>query len=234
MTKPYAQRTSHDPHTRRMRYTVPNFFSAFGTGTVTTSTKITDKKAARTRGVKPRDPIERARRVAAAVRDLERIGAAFTVADVAERAGVSRATIYRTPELRDLIGAKGDCARPVPPDIHERLAARHETMKAKARDLRRRLTESEQGWEEMRERAITAERRLQAAERQLAALAAQRTAATPGHGTLITVAARLGPEAMRQARRQLAAVLHPDLFAQDPAAAALATELLKSLNALTG
>ena len=189
---------------------------------------------ARTRGVKPRDPAERAHRVAAAVRDLERIGAAFTVADVADRAGVSRATIYRTPALRDLIGVKGDCARPVAPEIHERLTARHETMKAKARDLRRRLTESEQGWEEMRERAVTAERRLQAVERQLAALSAQQTTTSHTNGSLAGVAARLGPEAMRQARRQIAAVLHPDLYTKDPAAAALATELLKSLNALLG
>ena len=214
-----------------MRYTVRNFFLILGAGAVTTTTK-TKSKPARTRGVKPHDPEARARRVASAVRDLERIGAAFTVADVAERAGVSRATIYRTPALRDLIGAKGDCARPVAPEVHERLATRHEAMKAKARDLRRRLTESEQGWEQMRARAVTAERRLQAAERQIALLAAQHAAT--GDVSLAHVAARLGPEALRQARRQIAAVLHPDLFAQDPAAAALATELLKSLNALTG
>ena len=172
--------------------------------------------------------------MAAAVKELERIGAAFSVADVAERAGVSRATIYRTAELRDLIGAKGDCARPVAPELHERLSARHEVLKGKARDLRRRLAESEQSWEEMRERAVTAERRLQAAERQIALLAAQHSGTAHGNGSLAAVAARLGPEEMRQARRQIAAVLHPDLYAKDPAAAALATELLKSLNALTG
>ena len=136
--------------------------------------------------------------------------------------------------LRDLVGCKGDCARPVAPEIHDKLAARHETLKTKARDLRRRLSESEQSWEEMRERAVTAERRLQAAERQIALLAAQGPASAHGNGSLAGVAARLGPEAMRQARRQIAAVLHPDLYAQDPAAAALATELLKSLNALMG
>ena len=221
---------------RRVRYTVPNSSRSFGTGAVTTTAKAARKnpKSARTRGVKPHDPAERARRVAAAVRDLERIGAAFTVSDVAERAGVSRATIYRTAALRDLVGCKGDCARPVAPEVHEKLAARHETMKAKARDLRRRLSESEQGWEEMRERAVTAERRLQAAERQIALLAAQFSGSAQGNGVLAGVAARLGPEAMRQARRQIAAVLHPDLYAKDPAAAALATELLKSLNALMG
>ncbi len=209
-----------------------------GAGTVAISSGArtkTKEGLGRTRGVKPADPDARAQRVAAAVRDLERIGAAFTVADVAERAGVSRATIYRTAALRELIGARGDCARPVDPALHARLTTRHDALKTKARDLRRQLTDVERGWEEMRERALTAERRLQAAEKHLAALAAQqRSANGTGSGTLAGAAARLGPDAMRRARRQIAAVLHPDLFTQDPAAAALATELLKSLNALTG
>lgn len=184
---------------------------------------------ARTRGVKPGDPDERARRVATAVRDLERIGAGFSVADVAERSGVSRATIYRTATLRELVGAKGDCVRPVAPEVHERLSVRHDALKAKTRDLRQQLADLERSWDEMRERAITAERRLQAAERLLAA--------QPKGGTgsaLEGTAARLKPEALRRARRQIAAVLHPDLFTQDPDTAALATELLKSLNALAG
>lgn len=188
----------------------------------------------RKRGVKPDDPVERAACVAAAVRALERIGATFTVGDVAERAGLSRATIYRSPQLRALIGAKGDGVRTVEAEVHARLTARHETAKAKTRDLRRRLSDSERSWEEMRERALTAERRLAEAQRHIKMLEAQREAAAHGASPLAGVAARLGPEEIRQARRQLARALHPDLFAGDTPAALLATELLKSINALTG
>jgi hypothetical protein len=38
--------------------------------------------------------------------------------------------------------------------------------------------------------------------------------------------------AVRRARRLLARALHPDLFTDEPGAAALATELLKALNAV--
>ncbi len=184
--------------------------------------------------MKPKDPAERAARVAAAVRALERIGATFTVSDVAERAEVSRATIYRSPHLRALIGAKGDGARTVGADIHAKLTARHESAKAKARDLRRRLSDSERGWEEMRERALTAERRLAEAQRHIKMLEAQREAVSHGPSPLAGVAARLGPDEIRQARRRLARALHPDLFAGDTPAALLAAELLKYINALTG
>jgi AcrR family transcriptional regulator len=197
-------------------------------------TSRSTNKNQRIRGTKPGDTDARVRRVASAVRDLERIGAAFTVADVAERSGVSRATIYRTAALRDLVGAKGDSARPVDPQVHARLGARHDTLKTKARELRRDLADTERGWEEMRERALTAERRLQDVERQIAALFAQQKSSGTGMETLARAAAQLSPEALRRARRQIAAVLHPDLFAQDAGAAALATELLKSLNSLTG
>lgn len=184
--------------------------------------------AVRTRGVKPKDPAERNASVAAAVRALEKIGAAFTVADVAERAGVSRATIYRSPELRALIGAKGDGARTVGADVHAKICARHEASKAKARDLRRQLADSERSWDEMRERALTAERRLADAQRRIQTLEAQTEngSATP----MAAVATQLGPDAMRRVRRLLARALHPDLFAQDPAAALVATELLKTIN----
>lgn len=187
----------------------------------------------RTRGPKPENPEQRAARVKKAVRDLERIGAPFTVGDVAERAAVSRATIYRCADLRELVGAKGDGVRAVPADTHAKLAARHETAKTKLRETRRELADLELSWEAMRERALAAEKRAADAERKLGMRGAA-SSASNGHGAgaLSAVAHRLGPDAMRQARRQLARALHPDLYARDSAAHALATELLKTLNAL--
>ena len=120
-------------------------------------------KELRARGAKPQDPDARRQRVQTAVRDLEKIGAAFSVADVAERAGVSRATIYRSQDLRELIGAKGNGPRTVDAALHEKICARHDTQKAKVRALRRELAELEQSWDEMRERAKTAEMKLAAA-----------------------------------------------------------------------
>ncbi|MDQ2800408.1 MAG: TetR family transcriptional regulator [Armatimonadota bacterium] len=186
-------------------------------------------KDIRTRGAKPQDPDARAARVKTAVRDLQKIGAAFTVAEVAERAGISRATLYRCADLRALVGAKGDGPRTVDAAVHEKLEGKHAALKTKARDLRRRLADAEEGWEEMRERARTAEGKLAAAERRAETLAAH---ARGVGGSLGAVAIKLGPDEMRRARRVLARALHPDLFAQDAATAALATEMLKTLNAL--
>lgn len=186
----------------------------------------------RTRGPKPENPEQRAARVKKAVRDLERIGAPFTVGDVAERAAVSRATIYRCADLRELVGAKGDGVRAVPADAHAKLAARHETAKAKLRETRRELADLELSWEAMRERALAAEKRAADAERKLGMRGTSSSSNGHGAGTLSAVAHRLGPDAMRQARRELARALHPDLYARDSAAHALATELLKTLNAL--
>ena len=187
-------------------------------------------KELRTRGAKPQDPQARCAAVAAAVRALQKIGAAFTMSDVAERAGISRATLYRSTELRALVGAKGDGPRVVDAAVHDKLAAKHTALKAKNRDLRRQLTDAETGWEEMRDRAKTAEQKLSASERRANALAAQ--ARDGAGGALGNLAAHLGTEELRRARRILARALHPDLFAQDPATSALATELLKTLNAL--
>jgi len=184
----------------------------------------------RTRGAKPHDPSERAARVTAAVRALEKIGAAFSVADVAERADVSRATIYRCADLRAIVGAKGDGPRLVDAAIHDKLTAKHAALKVKHRDLKRQITETETSWGEMRDRAKLAEQKLAVSERRAEALAAQ--ARGGSGGSLGAVAAHLGTEEMRRARRLLARALHPDLFAQDAATAALATELLKTLNAL--
>lgn len=195
-----------------------------------TSKTLSKTKEVRTRGAKPRDPDARAERVKAAVRDLERIGAAFTMTDVAERADISRATLYRCADLRALVGAKGDGPRTVDAAKLDTLTARHDATKAKLRDLRRRLAESEASWDEMRTRAKSAEADLAAARQRLDLLAAQGRG-TVG-GALGMAAARLSALERRRARRLLARALHPDLFAQDPAASALATELLKTLNAL--
>ncbi|WP_119319483.1 DUF6262 family protein [Capsulimonas corticalis] len=193
------------------------------------------QKQIRIPGVKPADPKDRAAQVAQALRDLERIGAAFSVTDVCDRTGISRATIYRHKELRDLIGARGDAPRKVDAAVHEKLESRHHTMKAKARDLRRQLAETETSWEVMRERALQAERRLGHAEQRIEELSQQLARATQTNGSshaLDQVARELGAETVRRAKRQLARALHPDLFAKDAAAAALATEILKALNAL--
>ena len=184
----------------------------------------------RLRGPKPSDPDTRAERVTAAVRALEKIGAAFSVADVAERAGISRATVYRSPTLRALVGAKGDGPRTVDAALHAKLETRCLKLKSKAGTLRRQLAELEASWTEMRERAKLAEEKLAAAERRVETLAAHARGTTGG--ALGAVAARLGQDERRRARRILARALHPDLFAQDHATAVLATELLKSLNAL--
>ena len=185
-------------------------------------------------GVKPASVEERTDAVKRAVRELERIGASFTVADVAERSGVSRATIYRSSELRSLIGAKGDSERTVPLAQHEAVIARYETQRKKSRDLRCQLKEADDRWDEMRLRAKNAEASLESAKHEIQSLLNRinvlGTSRTSGR-TLNAIAARLGSEKMRQARRQLARALHPDLFANSDAAAELATELLKLLNA---
>ena len=184
--------------------------------------------------MKPASVEERAEAVKRAVRELERIGASFTVADVAERSGVSRATIYRSSELRSLIGARGDSERTVPLAQHEAVIARYETQRRKSRDLRRQLKEADDRWDEMRLRAKHAETSLESAKHEIQSLLNRinllGTPRTAGR-TLNAIAARLGSEKMRQARRQLARALHPDLFANSDAAAELATELLKLLNA---
>ena len=184
----------------------------------------------RVRGPKPGDTDSRVILVSAAVKALVKIGAAFSVADVAERAGISRATLYRSQALRALVGAKGDGPRTVDAALHEKLEIRCATLKTKAGGLRRQLAELEASWDVMRERAKLAEQKLAAAERRVETLSSQMRGGTGG--ALGEVAARLGQEERRRARRILARALHPDLFAQDHATAVLATELLKTLNVL--
>lgn len=199
------------------------------------------KSNRRTPGAKPGDPKDRVARVATAVKELEKIGAAFTVAEVAELAGISRATIYRDSRLRDIIGARGDVPRPVDPEIHTRLTSRHQALKSKNQELRRQIQETEQSWEDMRDRACNAEQRLkqlelqlQQSERRANSLAAQlaRGIGSSAGASMTQLAAQLGTDALKRARRQLALALHPDQYSHDAAAAALATEILKTLNSL--
>ncbi len=184
----------------------------------------------RVRGPKPGDTDSRVILVSAAVKALEKIGAAFSVADVAERAGISRATLYRSQALRALVGAKGDGPRTVDAALYEKLEVRCAALKTKAGALRRQLAELEASWDVMRERAKLAEQKLAESERRVEILSSQMRGSTGG--ALGAVAARLGQEERRRARRILARALHPDLFAQDHATAVLATELLKTLNVL--
>ena len=190
---------------------------------------------ARTRGVKPKDLEERAACVAAAVRALEKIGATFTVADVAERAGLSRATIYRSPQLRALVGAKGDGARTGrgrPPRENLRAPRGRQSESAGTAPPAGRFR-AELG----RNAGAGADRR--ASSRGSPAPHSIRwkrrpEVAAPTSTPLAAAAAQIGPEAVRRARRHFARALHPDLFTQDPAAALLATELLKMINSLAG
>jgi len=178
------------------------------------------------------------------------------MSDLADRAGISRATLYRDAGLRDLVGAAGDgpVVRPVDARDYERLRKRVDALSAERRQLRRDLRQAE-------ERAKAAEVHARASadratkedvkapsgsedkarkEAYAEGFAAGRAAAargglrSGGMNDLHAVAARLPRQSLLNARRSLARVLHPDLFAQDPAAALLATELLKQLNALTG
>lgn len=191
-------------------------------------------RPARTRGVKPRDSQDRIVRVDRAIRELEQIGAAFSVADIAERAGTSRATIYRDHRLRALIGARGDVVRPIDPNVHASVCAKHATLQSKARDLRQRLKDVERAWDEMRDRALDAEHKLKAAEAQAKVLG-QRLSSMNGTRAAVPLAhlaSEIGQDGLRRARRQLALVLHPDRFAKEPEVAAVASELLRAVNEL--
>jgi hypothetical protein len=186
--------------------------------------------------------------------------------DIAERVGISRATLYRDANLRDLIGdaGAGPSVRPVTGRDYEQLREKVEIQAKEQRRLKLALRQAE-------ERARTAEQRVieltdQNFDFERAARNAQEqptnaeleqvrkeayadgfaagvrasgprgSGASAGRSTsgeLGAIAARLPKAALLNARRTLVRALHPDLFAQDPAASLLATELLKQLNAAT-
>jgi regulator of replication initiation timing len=224
-----------------------------------TANTATDEK--RRRGRRPADARQRRTAVEQAIAELESARVPFTMSDVAERAGISRATLYRDAGLRDLVGARGDSpeARPVTVRDLSRLEKRIASLEEERKRLRRELRDTE---ERLKAAEIDAEETAERARQQARArrdetvdnefvekvrkeayadgfAAGSRAAGARGGGRggssdLVSVAARLPRASVLNARRTLAKALHPDLYAQDPAAALLATELLKQLNALAG
>jgi hypothetical protein len=226
---------------------------------------LSDSLAPRRRGRKPADANERRIKVESALAELEASRTPFSMADVAERAGISRATLYRDSALRDLVGTLGDSPKNRPVSYRD-----FEKGKEERRSLRRTLKERDDTIAGLQREITKLERTVEA----YAQLAADRPtqdveavrkeayaegfsqgirtamgqrgggaagARRPGmpmppgaSGGLAGVAAKLPKQAVQDARRNLARVLHPDLFVgEDPATAALATELLKQLNALS-
>lgn len=216
----------------------------------------------RRRGRRPADARERRAAVERALRDLEAARVPFSMGDLAERAGISRATLYRDVALRDLIGAQGDSppARPVDARKYDELKTKVDTLTREQRRLKALLRHAENRAEEATKRAASAEElnekrkepprdrppNHEEAERirrdSYADGFAAGTRATGQRGggggraggDLLMVASRLPRASLINARKALARALHPDLYQNDPAAALLATELLKQINALVG
>ena len=227
-----------------------------------------DVETARKRGRRPGDAGKRREAVAKALADLTAGGIPFSMGDVAERAGISRATLYRDANLRDLIGSVGEGppVRPVTGRDFDQLKERAETLAQEQRRLKLALARSEARAKKAEERVtqlidenFDLERAAHKATRTpdneeierikkevyADGFAAGVRAAGPrgggasgvGRGSLGgdlgAAAARLPKAALLNARRTLVRALHPDLFAKDPAAALLATEILKQINAVT-
>jgi AcrR family transcriptional regulator len=214
----------------------------------------------RHRGRRPEDARARRERVETALRELESLNLPFTMQDVADRADVSRATLYRDAALRDLVGSRGDGPKVRPADSRSviQLEGERKTLLSERRALRRELDETKKRVTELLERCAALEREQRerpAASEQPSQSEAERirtqayadgfSAGTraamqrggtrpgsPGSGGLSIAAARLPRASVLAARRTLARALHPDLFAQDPATQLLATEILKQLNSL--
>ncbi len=230
--------------------------------------------AIRRRGRKSADAAERRARVEVALADLRASRTPFSMGDVAERAGISRATLYRDAGLRDLVGSHGDApANPVVTfrdyekerEKSARLQAERKTLRKELRDAAEIKAGLEREIEKLETRVanyvahfakmaaqdtdtVRKESFAEGFSQGVRTAMGQRGGATrpgsPGAGanrqgmggaasSLGSVAAVLSKEELQTARRNLARVLHPDLFAgDDPATATLATELLKQINAL--
>lgn len=213
----------------------------------------------RRRGRRPADANQRRVRVLAALQELEQARVPFSMQDLAERAGISRATLYRDATLRDLVGSRGDGppARPVDYRAHQALKRRcgevsteRNALRREVVDMKRRLAELEERCQALQRENLDRMRMAQAsgddaerirtdayAEGFTAGMraASNRAGGARGETTasgLLAAAARLPRPAVVAARRTLARALHPDLFARDPAAALLANEILKQLNSL--
>jgi len=182
-------------------------------------------------GPKPELQSSRTSRVSQALTDLRKSGAPFTIQDVADRSGISRATLYRNDELRKIVGAQGDPDRIAGRMAEHRLHSKNEELRQEIRELRGRLKDTEAAYDRVREKLIAAED----LNRRQAPVSSNTQSLKDLPSTvrsLQTVAKNLGPEKCRTARRQIARVVHPDLFPANSAAYELASELLKTLNAL--
>lgn len=182
-------------------------------------------------GPKPELQASRTSRVKQAVNELRKSGAPFTIQDVADRSGVSRATLYRNNELRQIVGAHGDPDRIAGRISEVRIKSKNDELRQEVRELRSRLKDIEAAYDRVYERLLAAE---EAVRRQPSHAPANHTLndLPAAVRSLHSVAKKLGPDHVRTARRQIARVVHPDLFPANSAAHELASELLKALNAL--
>lgn len=195
--------------------------------------QIPGRSSRRLPGPKPCSPTLRQEAVRNAVDALRRAGAHFSVQDVADRAGISRATVYRSAELRNIVGVHGEAQRAVDRAAHLRLVARHEDLKGNLRDLRSRLDDAEEQYKRLHIRYVEVEERNRRLERT-SAVAPEAGELQSAIRSLRSSASRFGADDSRKARRQIARVLHPDLFPGGSAAHDLASEILKILNASIG
>jgi hypothetical protein len=225
--------------------------------TVTETTNISETEK-RKRGRRPADAGERRERVIKALKDLTDARVPFSMGDLAERVGISRATLYRDATLRDLIGETGDgpATRPVDYAQFQKLQNERQEWLVDRRKMRREVREREKREIEllnridflMRENTemaheisvsvghVEAREKLKAEAYTEGFNAGVRTAAQrnnsgrSGGSDLQAMASRIPRPVLLQARKTLIKTLHPDLFENDPAVKLLATELLKQIN----
>lgn len=216
----------------------------------------------RRRGPKPRSITELTEKVDASVSALRATGVPFTIQDVADHSGISRASLYRIEGLRDRIGAHGDQVAQRPVTARELKALRRElesvreertTAVKENRRLQIELNRAVRRIDELMldgtvksQAAKSAEEKAESAVADRDAVYAEgfqagiRAASQKGRGMapaagsedLNVAAARLPRAAMLKARRTLALAIHPDLFQDNPAAQVLASEIFKLLNQL--
>ena len=216
----------------------------------------------RRRGPKPRSITELTEKVDASVRALRQTGIPFTIQDVADHSGISRASLYRIEGLRERIGTHGDqpSSRPVSSRelnlLRRMLDSVREERSTAVKENRRLQIELNRAVRRIDELMLDGTEKLQAAKsaEQKAETAVSdrdgvfaegfqaglRAASQKGRGMapaagsedLNVAAARLPRAAMLKARRTLALAIHPDLFHDNPAAQVLAGEIFKLLNQL--
>ena len=200
--------------------------------------------------------------VDASVKALRATGVSFSIQDVADHAGISRASLYRIAGLRERIGNAGELPhdRPVSAsdlNVATRSLARVRTERSAAvKENRRLAVELARSVRRVQELLLTIEettQTLRSTEHQAASTAHDKDtvygegfqaglrasqqkgrALSPMAGAedLNSVAARLPRQQMLKARRKLALAIHPDLYHDDLASQLLASELFKLLNQL--